>query len=56
MKNIGQSSIIGLPTNGKSLVSILYEISAGASGNHRKTSADGVAYDSKAIDLTWVNC
>jgi hypothetical protein len=56
MENIGECSVIWFSTNGKSLVSILNKVSAGTSGDHRKTSADGVTYDSEALYFTRMNC
>jgi hypothetical protein len=55
VKYIGEGSVIGLPTYRKSLVSILNEVSSGASGNHGETSANGVAYDSEAFDFAWMD-
>jgi hypothetical protein len=53
---IGERSVIGLSANRKSLVSILNKVSPRASGNHGETGANGVAYNTEAFDLTWMNC
>jgi hypothetical protein len=56
VENIGERSVIWLTTYRKSLVSILYKISARTSGIHGESGADGIAYNSEAFDLTWMNC